>query len=47
VDVEHALIDGYWIIFFKAARKIKADEQLLISYGDAYWEDGWRDLKSL
>ncbi len=47
VDVEHILIDGTWILFFKAARKINADEQLLISYGEAYWEDDWRDLKSL
>lgn len=47
IDVEHVLIDGYWIIFFKASRKIKADEQLLISYGEAYWEDGWRNLKSI
>jgi len=47
VDVEHILIDGYWILFFKAARNIKANEQLLISYGDAYWEDGWRKFKTL
>lgn len=47
VDVEHILIDGHWILFFKAARKIQANEQLLISYGEAYWEDGWRNLKSL
>ncbi len=47
VDVEHILIDGYWILFFKAARNIKAHEQLLISYGEAYWEDDWRAFKSL
>ena len=47
VEVEHILVDGYWVLFFKAARKIRADEQLLISYGKAYWEDGYRDLKSL
>jgi SET domain-containing protein len=47
VDVEHILINGYWILFFKAARKIRADEQLLISYGKAYWEDEWRELRSL
>jgi SET domain-containing protein len=47
VDVEHVLIDGHWILFFKAAKKIAADEQLLINYGNAYWEDGWRDLESL
>ena len=47
VEVEHILIDGYWVLFFKTARKIRADEQLLISYGEAYWEDSYRDLKSL
>ena len=47
VDVEHILIDGYWVLFFKAARNIKAHEQLLISYGEAYWEDDWRAFKSL
>jgi len=47
VDVEHALVDGHWVLFFKTARKIYADEQLLISYGDAYWEDGYRGLESL
>jgi len=47
VDVEHVLIDGHWILFFKAARNIQAEEQLLISYGKAYWEDGWRDQKLL
>lgn len=47
VDVEHTLVDGYWILFFKTTRKIKADEQLLINYGEAYWEDSWRELKSL
>jgi len=35
------------VLFFKTARKIRADEQLLISYGEAYWEEGYRDLKSL
>ncbi len=47
VSVEHILVDGYWILFFRADRRIRADEQLLISYGEAYWEDGWRDLKSI
>ncbi|MBI9082195.1 MAG: SET domain-containing protein-lysine N-methyltransferase [Desulfobacterales bacterium] len=47
VEVEHTLFEGQWIILFTAARDIKKDEQLLISYGEAYWEDGWRDLKSI
>ncbi|MCP3923855.1 MAG: SET domain-containing protein [Desulfobacterales bacterium] len=44
VDVEHTLIDGQWIIFFKAKRTIKKDEEILISYGEAYWEEGVREL---
>ena len=47
LEVEHTLIEGQWVIFFIAARKIKKDEQLLISYGEGYWEDGWRDREAL
>lgn len=42
VDVEHTIHDGHWIIFFKAARDIQKDEQLLISYGDDYWDEDYR-----
>jgi len=42
VDVEHMIHDGHWIIFFKAARDIEKDEQLLISYGEDYWEEDYR-----
>lgn len=44
VDVEHTLHQGLWIIFFKAKRDIKKDEQLLIHYGEKYWEDDLRDI---
>lgn len=44
VDVEHTLIQGQWIIFFKAARTIQKDEQLLISYGEEYWGDEYREF---
>lgn len=44
VDVEHTLIQGQWIIFFKAARTIRKDEQLLISYGEEYWGDEYREF---
>lgn len=47
LDVEHVLIDRQWIIFFKANRNIKKDEQLFITYGEAYWEDGFRDLSDI
>jgi uncharacterized protein len=47
LEVEHTLFQGQWIVFFIAARPIKKDEQLMISYGEAYWEDGWRDIQSI
>lgn len=47
VDVEHMLHGGQWIIFFKASRKIGKDDQLLISYGDEYWREGFRDLSQI
>ncbi len=44
IAVEHTLHHGQWIIFFRAARDIGKDEQLLIDYGSAYWDDGYREL---
>jgi hypothetical protein len=43
VDVEHTIHNGNWVIFFKAASNIQKDEQLLISYGEDYWEKGVRN----
>jgi len=47
VSVEHTLLNNQWVLFFTADRDIKKDEQLLISYGEAYWEDGYRYLSDL
>jgi len=47
VDVEHTLFRGHWIIFFKAARTIQKDEQLLISYGDQYWGEDIREILAI
>ncbi|MBU0995120.1 MAG: SET domain-containing protein-lysine N-methyltransferase [Proteobacteria bacterium] len=47
VDVEHMLHQGQWVIFFKASRKIRKNEQLLISYGEEYWNDGYRELAQI
>ncbi len=44
LDVEHTLHNGQWVIFFKAKVDIKKDTQLLISYGEEYWEDGYREM---
>jgi hypothetical protein len=46
VSVEHTLHKGQWVLFFVAERTIRKDEQLLISYGDAYWGDDCRKLVS-
>jgi len=45
VDVEHTLHKGQWVIFFKAERDILKDAQLLIRYGEKYWEDDCRKLE--
>ncbi|MDY6824183.1 MAG: SET domain-containing protein-lysine N-methyltransferase [Thermodesulfobacteriota bacterium] len=42
LNVEHTLYDDQWVLFFTAAQDIGKDEELLISYGEAYWEEGYR-----
>lgn len=42
--VEHTLVDNMWYIFFLADKDILKDEELTISYGDAYWETDYRNL---
>ncbi len=44
LDVEHTVLKGQWVIFFKARVDMKKDTQLLISYGAEYWEDGYREM---
>ncbi|MEW6079423.1 MAG: SET domain-containing protein-lysine N-methyltransferase [Thermodesulfobacteriota bacterium] len=45
--VEHTLYRGQWVLFFIASRDIKKDEQLLISYGEAYWDEEYRDRQAI
>lgn len=47
LDVEHTLHDGQWVIFFIANRDIQADEQLFVSYGEEYWNGGFRHFDEL
>lgn len=42
--VEHTVIDNMWYIFFLADRDIIKDEELTISYGEAYWDTEYRAL---
>ncbi len=44
LEVEHTLHKGQWVLFFKAKKDIRIDEQLLISYGDEYWSESCREL---
>jgi hypothetical protein len=43
LKVEHTIVDNYWYIFFLADRDIKKDEELTISYGEAYWSTEYRE----
>lgn len=45
--VEHTLFQGQWVLFFTAAVDIKKDEQLLISYGEAYWDEEYRERQAI
>lgn len=42
--VEHTVVDNCWYIFFVADRDIEAEEELTISYGEAYWDTDYRTL---
>lgn len=41
--VEHTIIDNLWYIFFVSDSDIKKDEELTISYGEAYWDTEYRE----
>lgn len=44
VAVDHTVVDGYFRTFFRICKPVRAGEQLLVDYGEAYWSDGFRDL---
>lgn len=41
---DHLLYKGNWIIVFYAARPIRANEEIFIDYGEAYWSTPQREL---
>ncbi|MBN2658304.1 MAG: SET domain-containing protein-lysine N-methyltransferase [Spirochaetales bacterium] len=47
LDVEHTLHKGLWVVFFVANRDIEKDEQLFVSYGEEYWNGGFREFDEL
>ncbi|QEN06101.1 SET domain-containing protein [Thiospirochaeta perfilievii] len=44
IDVEHTVVNNMWYIFFISNRVIKKDEEVIISYGEAYWDTDYRSL---
>lgn len=40
--VEHTIVENLWYIFFVADRDIDIDEELTVSYGEAYWDTEYR-----
>jgi len=45
--VDHTLVDGLFVTFFRVVRSVAAGEQLTVDYGHEYWEGGFRDRQEL
>ena len=45
--VDHTLVGGIFVTFFRTLQLIKAGEQLFVDYGEEYWAEGFRTLESL
>jgi hypothetical protein len=45
--VDHTLIDGLFVTFFRVTRPVNAGEQLTVDYGHEYWEGGFRTREDL
>ena len=45
--VDHTLIDGLFVTFFRVVRSVETGEQLTVDYGEEYWTGGFRERKDL
>ncbi len=45
--VDHTLVEGLFVTFFRTLKPILAGEQLFVDYGEEYWADGYRTLEPL
>jgi len=45
--VDHTLVDGLFVTFFRVIRPVSAGDQLFVDYGDEYWEGGFRERRDL
>ena len=41
--VDHTLVDGLFVTFFRVLSPVKRGEQLTVDYGAEYWEGGFRE----
>lgn len=40
--VDHTLVDGLFVTFFRVLKPVAAGEQLTVDYGEEYWSGGFR-----
>jgi SET domain-containing protein len=45
--VDHTLVDGIFVTFFRVTEAVSRGEQLFVDYGDEYWEGGFRSRRDL
>jgi len=45
--VDHTLVDGIFVTFFRVIRTVTNGEQLTVDYGEEYWTGGFRDRREL
>jgi hypothetical protein len=45
--VDHTLVDGLFVTFFRVTEPVPRGGQLTVHYGDEYWSGGFRELKDL
>jgi len=45
--VDHTLVDGLFVTFFRVIRALGRGDQLTVDYGEEYWSGGFRQRREL
>lgn len=45
--VDHTLVDGLFVTFFRMIEAVEPGTQLTVDYGEEYWTGGFRSLRDL
>lgn len=45
--VDHTLVDGLFVTFFRVIRPVRPGDQLTVDYGEEYWSGGFRHRRDL